>query len=433
MSQHYLDLYTHLPASPLSWLQQQRLKAQAQLTAHGLASNTEAWKYTRIEPLLRKNFTLPPQNFIIDNDILAALDLDWPDVYRLVFVNGHYQPHLSKLALLPDTVIVGTLAEALQNHPHLVEAHLGQYAAIHGEGLSALNTAVMEDGFFVYMPTGTVLEQPLHVLFLSRDGHLTQPRNLIIAEQRTHAGIIEHFASLDDSAGFTNSVTEIAAHQDSAIHHYKLQEENPRHLHVASLAVAQSGGQFHSHALLLGGQLTRNAIHVALNQPQTECNLYGVYLLHGRQHADTHTWIEHRLPDCHSRQYYKGILDGHARGIFSGRVLVTAEAQRTEAQQSNHNLLLSEDAEADCRPQLEIYADDVKCGHGATIGQLDDTALFYLRSRGIDAVTARNLLIYAFAEEVLDFIRVPAIHEHMRRRLIARLPAASMIQQLLAP
>jgi Fe-S cluster assembly protein SufD len=428
MTQYYLDLYKDLPTAPLPWLQQQRSAALAQFAANGWPQN-EAWKYTRIAPLLRKNFS-PAAPARLSSEDLARLHLDWPDAYRLVFYNGHYQAHLSQLALVPEKIILGTLTEALHNHPHLLEAQLGKIANIHDEGFTALNSAFMADGLFLYLPHGTSLEQPVHVVFLSSGASLSQPRNLIIAENGTHAKVIEHFASLDDSTGLTNAVTEIVAETGSDISHFKLQEESLKHLHVADLTVTQRG-HFHSHALLLGGLITRNAIRTVLDAEQAECNLYGLYLLEGRQHADTHTHIEHSRPACTSKEYYKGILGGHARGVFSGRVRVAPDAQQTDSQQSNHNLLLSDDAEADSRPQLEIYADDVKCAHGATIGQLDETALFYLRSRGIDPVTARNLLIYAFAEEVLDFIKLPAIHEQMRTRLIARLPAAPMLRQLL--
>lgn len=438
MTQHYLDLHkslaADLPGAHLPWLQQRREEGLARFAEIGFPRN-EAWKYTQLALFARRAFHPAAGPSGVDEQTLRQLGLEWPDAYRLVFIDGHYVLGLSKIDMLPEGVVLGSLAEAYHNHPRILEQHLGCYTDLTGEGLSALNTAFMQDGFFLNLSHGIGLEQPVHVVFLSStnaDG-MAQPRNLIVAEAGSRAKVIEHYAALGEGTYFTNTVTEVAAHADSHIEHFKLQEESAKTLHVAALGVHQAGAsRFDSHVMLLGGQLTRNAISTALDAEGAECNLYGLYLLEGRQHADNHTRVEHRKPSCASKEYYKGVLGGHARGIFSGRVLVAQDAQHTDSQQTNHNLLLSEDAEADARPQLEIYADDVKCSHGATVGQLDETAMFYLRSRGIDQGTARNLLIYAFAEEVLDFIKLPGLHEQMRGRLIARLPESERIRQLVA-
>jgi Fe-S cluster assembly protein SufD len=432
MTQHYLDLHKNQPVSRLPWLQKYRNEALAQFAEIGFPRN-EAWKYTQLAPFARKSFVPVSQAPKLDASVLQTLNLDWPDAYRLVFLDGHYQPHLSKLNMLPGGVVISSLDDALSHHEDLIQVFLGRHAELTAsESLSALNTAFINDGYFVYLPQGVALEQALHVVFISNAAdNLVQPRNLIIAAENSHGRIIEHTVSLGDNPGFTNSVTEVSADTNSRVEHFKLQEQNLKTLHVSALHVQQTqASSFSSHVLLLGGQVTRNAIHAKLDAEQADCQLYGLYLLNGRQHADNFTRIEHNEPHCTSKEYYKGILGDHARGIFTGRVYVAQDAQLTDSQQTNHNLLLSEDAEADTRPQLEIYADDVKCSHGATIGQLDETALFYLRSRGIDAITARNLLIYAFAEEVLDFIELPGLHEQMRSRLISRLPSSDMIRQL---
>jgi Fe-S cluster assembly protein SufD len=428
--QRYLECYREnhaaLPGHDLPWLQSRRQQALDRFAKLGFPTpRNEDWKYTLLAPYARRVYNPQPAEATVSLEQIQDLGLAWENVSRLAFINGRYAAHLSNLPALPQGVIVCGLAEAMQAHPDKLEPYLARLADSENAGLAALNAACMADGAFVYLPSGTALPQALHLLFMGNAEALAQPRNLIIAEAGSRADVIEHYVG--SQSYFCNAVTEIAAGADSQLRHYKIQEESQQALHIAALQVEQQrGSRFESYVLTLGGGLSRNTIHSVLGGEQAEIQLRGLYLLEGRRHADNHIRIEHRQPHCSSRQLYKGILGGHSRGVFTGLVQVQPAAIKTDARQSNHNLLLSDDAEADSRPQLEILADDVQCSHGATVGQLDDTALFYLRSRGLDEAAARGALIHAFAGEVLDTIELPALKEYAEARLAARLGGSTV-------
>lgn len=352
-----------------------------------------------------------------------------PDEHWLVFIDGRFAPALSTIGALPAGVVAGSLAEALERTPAAIEAVFGR--ADDGDAPQALNAAFATDGAWIRIGRGVAVEQTLHLVFIgaaATDRHL---RNLIVAEAGARARIVEHYPGGAAGATLTTVATRILAAPDSHVEHLKLQEEAPEAVHLATIEAEQARGTvFASHSLSFGARLARTDIRTRLDGEGAEALLNGLYHADGRRHVDHHTRIDHARPQGTSREYYRGLLDGSARGVFAGRILVAPDAQRTDALQRCDNLLLSTLAEADARPELEIYADDVKCAHGATVGRLDEDALFYLRSRGIDAAHARQLLTYAFAAEVLERIAHAPLRALGRSALLARLPGEAGLEEL---
>ncbi len=299
--------------------------------------------------------------------------------------------------------------------PTGIEQHLGRYADVRRDVFAALNTALWEDGAYLRIRRGAVIEQPVHLLYVSAGAGaeiMTHPRTLIVAEAASQAAVIEDYVSIGDEAAFSNAVTELVAGQDAVVSHFLVERENLAAFNVSTLRLEQARGtNVSSHSILLGGGLVRNNVHPVLAGEGAECLINGLFVGAGRQHLDNYMMVEHAQPQCSSRQFYNGILDDAARGVFHGRIVVHKDAQKTDAKQTNRNLLLSDDARIDTKPQLEIHADDVKCTHGATIGQIEEEQLFYLRSRGFSEAEARNMLLYAFAAECLDRMKEPAARE----------------------
>jgi Fe-S cluster assembly protein SufD len=324
---------------------------------------------------------------------------------------------------LPPGVLVCSLAEALEKYPNLVEPHLARYADYKSHAFTALNTAFLHDGAFVYVPKGTVLEQPLHLDFAATAASrpiVRHRRCLIVVGDNSQVTILESYHGLPGTVYFTNAVTEIVVGPGAMVDHYKLQQEGLDAFHVATMQVQQQrASRFSSHSVGLGGALVRNEVNAVLGAEGCECILNGVYLATGQQLIDNHTVIDHAKPHCESHELYKGILDGKARGVFNGKIYVRQDAQKTDAKQTNQTLLLSDDATINTKPQLEIYADDVKCTHGATVGQLDEEATFYLRSRGIGRAEARNLLTFAFANDVVSRIKIDSLRDRLEQTLLA--------------
>jgi Fe-S cluster assembly protein SufD len=290
----------------------------------------------------------------------------------------------------------------------------------------------MSDGAYVHLARGVVLEEPIHLLFVALTPNAAaHPRNLVVAEAGAQATVIEHYVGRDGVEYFTNAVTQIFAAEGAAVEHCKLQQEAAQGFHVGAIHAAQGrDSRFVSHSMAFGAALARNDITTQFDAAGCTATLNGLYVAGGRQHIDHHTRIDHGRPDGTSREYYRGVLDGRSRGVFNGKVIVHPGAQHTDAEQLNHNLLLSEGSEIDTKPQLEIYADDVKCTHGATVGQLDDAQLFYLRSRGVEEETARALLTYAFAQDVIDRIRIAPVRARLKQLLLSRLPQGHRIREL---
>ncbi len=387
----------------------------------------EEWKYTDISSFTGVQFDPvvkdQPDNPAM-NDVKRFLfeDSGYP---LLVFVNGQYASHLSSVPSLPQGVIVGRLADALKNENGVVHEHLARHARYEKNAFTALSTAFLKDGACIVIPKGAILETPVHVLHVSTGAGkelASHPRNLIIAGADSQAKVIESYVSLSDGRYFTNAVTEIVLGENAVVEHEKLQMESTGALHVGLTHVAQArSSNFVSNSMNFGGELVRNSIVAILDGEGAECTLNGLYHVAGNQLIDNHTVIDHAKPKCNSHEMYKGIMDGKSRGVFNGKIIVREDAQKTDAKQTNKNLILSEGATVDTKPQLEIFANDVKCTHGATIGQLDDESIFYLRSRGVGVDDARAILIYAFAGEVVERVGVAAVRERLDRILHERL------------
>lgn len=386
----------------------------------------EDWKFTSLASLAKIPFR-PAQSSKDKLPGLAQLEKQvFPlgSCQRLVFWNGFFRPELSAMDRLPRGVIVSGLAEALTRHAALIEPHLARYARHQDYALTALNTAFLRDGSFVYVPADVVVAEPLFLVYLSsaaEEGSVSHPRNLVVVGNKSQVSLVEYYAGLDQQLYFTNPVTEVVAGADCNIDHYKVQRESIEAFHLAATQIEMArGSKFSSHFISLGGGLVRNEVRARLGAEGCECTLNGLYLGAGRQHIDNHTVIDHALPRCQSHELYKGILDGEAHGVFNGKIFVRQDAQKTDAKQTNQTLLLSDSAVIDTKPQLEIFADDVKCTHGATVGQLSEDMIFYLRSRGLGAQEARSLLTFAFANDIVRRIQVQPVRAQLEELLLVR-------------
>ena len=384
----------------------------------------EEWKYTNISPLLKHNFSPIPVKANVSSEVISKFLFDKMEHSLLVFVNGIFSPELSKLIDIPKDVEIGSLAEAIKNDNPVVNNHLGKYAEIENYFFTTLSSAYTKDGAFVYVPDGKIVEDPIHVIFLTKPGNekiITQPRNLFVAGKNSQVTIIEHFISDEDSVYFTNSVTEIVADENSNVDHIKLQEESKKAFHIARMEVDQErSSNFSSHLISHGAEISRNDFNARFNDEGSECMLNGLFMIDGKQLFDAHTMIDHAKPHCNSHEHYKGILQDKSEGVFNGKVMVRQDAQKTNAFQQNNTILLSDDAVMNTKPQLEIFADDVKCSHGATIGKLNDEAKFYLKSRGIGEESATAILIHAFASDVITSIKIPALRDYLEEIISKR-------------
>jgi Fe-S cluster assembly protein SufD len=429
---HFEELERELAGKGPSSLLPLRRQAMARFAELGFpTTKDEEWKYTSVAPIARTRFRRRAtgdrrqhgQDFNVAPGRASDLPVAWrlaSGACQLVFLNSLHQPALSTLTPLPPGVQAGSLGAALDTDFERVEAHLARYARFENQPFVALNTALMEDGAYIHIPRGVVVEEPIHLLFIgTADGDpiVAHPRSLIVAEENSQATVIETYLGVS-GIYFTNAVTEIVAAENAVLEHYKVQRESEAAFHIASLRVQQErDSNVTSHSISVGGTLVRNDIRVVLAGPGGEATLNGLYIVNGRQHVDNHTAIDHAKPHCNSHELYKGILDGHSTAVFNGKIHVLPDAQKTDAKQTNQNLLLSRDAVIDTKPQLEIFADDVRCTHGATVGQLDADAVFYLRSRGIDLAEARGLLTYAFANDILERIKVAPLRAQLEELL----------------
>jgi Fe-S cluster assembly protein SufD len=432
MTDHYLaqfqDARQRLPGQDVAWLQQVREQAFEYFRQIGFPSiRDENWKYTNVRPIQKHAFRLPAESCIglVEEDLGEAL-LTPLESHRLVFVNGRYTPQLSKPGRLPNGVKLTSLVEAMKNSPQALESSLARLADAEANGFAALNTAFMDDGAVIWLEAGTVVEKPIYLLYVSTaQGEPTafHIRNLVVAGKHSQATVIEGYISLGDSTYLNNVITEVLLEDNAAVQHYKLQQESLKAYHVATLQVQQQrDSRFGSHSVSTGGALVRNDINSVLDAEGANCELNGLYIVSGRQHVDFHTLIDHKKPHGTSQEFYKGVLGGRSRAVFNGQVHVHQNAQKTDAAQSNSNLLLSPDAEVDTKPQLEIYADDVKCSHGATVGQLDEQMLFYLLSRGIEEDVARGMLTYGFAHDVVERMGIELLRSRVEKILNKKLP-----------
>lgn len=407
------------------WVHPLRKAALAHFVEIGFpTTRQEEWRFTDVSPLVEVPFEpapcpsrLPSPRQLEEAASLASTSR------RIVFVNGHYAHDLSSTGPAPGGVVLMSLAEALRSRGELVRPHLARHAAYRDHAFVALNTAFLDDGALVHLPPGSVVREPIHLIhaWTETDRNLvTHPRNLVVAENNAETQIVETYLGLGENTYFTNAVTEIVLAPGASVDHYKLQREGPNAFHMGTVDVHQQrDSTFVSHLISLGGSLARNETNALLDGEGCQCTLDGLYMARRRQLLDSRTRIDHAKPNCHSRELYKGILDDRAKAVFNGKIVVHQDAQKTNAQQTNRALLLSDNATLNTKPQLEIFADDVKCTHGATVGQLEEEAMFYLRSRGISHQLARNLLIYAFANDVLLGIRPGTIRAELERILLA--------------
>jgi Fe-S cluster assembly protein SufD len=425
--QPWLAALERRPQGGPRWLQDLRERGAARFAALGFpTTRDEEWKFTSVAPIVSTDFTP-----VSGGTEPAAEDVGrfiYGDAaHRIVMVDGRFAPALSRLRDLPPGVRIGSLASAVTDHADVVARYLGQLADFGSRAFTALNTALAVDGAYVCIPDGAVVEMPLQLLFIATGADagaraMINSRVLLVAGDRSQCRIVETYVGTAGQAYFTNAVTEVVAGESAVVDHYKIQQESLAAFHIASMHIhASRGSTVSSHSFSLGGRLVRNDVVALLDGEGAECTLNGLYLADGERLVDNHTVIDHAKPHCSSHEVYKGILGGRARAIFNGKIIVRPDAQKTDAKQTNRALLLSDDASINTKPQLEIFADDVKCTHGAAIGQLDDDAIFYLRSRGLTFFEARDLLIHAFAGEILERVRIAPLREQLEAELYAQL------------
>ncbi|HEY3203550.1 MAG TPA: Fe-S cluster assembly protein SufD [Thermoanaerobaculia bacterium] len=412
------ELEVSRAGSMAAWLSELRREAFARFEELGFpTAKDEGWRQTGIQPI-----TNTP--WVLAKPVSRTVPLPAIDGARAVFINGRFAKNLSRL---PEGIRVESMRTALDAEPEAFRAHLARIAAFEQNAFTALNTAFFQDGAVVRIASGAVVPAPIALVFVSAPNGapaVSHPRILILAAERSQASIVETYAG--DSRYFTNAVTEIALSDGAVLEHYKVQRESEAASHVQTIAVRQARAtQFTSHNIAFGAAIARTDLHVTLDAEGAECTLNGLFVGDGTQRLDNHTVIDHAKPHCVSRELYKGIMDGASRGVFHGKIIVRPDAQKTDAMQTNKNLLLSRQALVNSTPALEIFADDVKCKHGSTTGQLDAAALFYLRSRGIGQADARALLTYAFAADVAGRIRIPSIRAAVEEELGLRLGGAA--------
>jgi Fe-S cluster assembly protein SufD len=427
------------------WLQSLRRQGMTRFESLGFpTTKNEDWHFTSVAPIAEHAFrlaALESKHVGPDStnrrevsrrkgDALNSAGVSRADLERfnfgeswhtLVFVNGAFAAELSTDVGLGNQVRVSSLAQVIDAGAPIIESELGKIARFEQHTFTALNTAFITDGAFIELKNDAVIEQPIHLLFVSDGEGVSHPRNLIVAGRHSRAVIIESYVSVRDSNYFTNAVTEIAVGEGAHVDHYKIQRESESAFHVGTVQIREErNSQLHSFSFAVGGSLARTNVYTSLVGDAATCTLNGLYLTDGSQHIDNQTSIEHIAPNCPSHEVYKGVLDGRSHGVFNGKVYVHPEAQKTDGKQSNNNLLLSPTARVDTKPQLEIFADDVKCTHGATVGRLDELAMFYLNSRGIGRETARTLLTYAFAADVLETIELETLRKQLEKMVLAR-------------
>jgi len=418
------------------WLAALRADAIGRFREAGIpTTRDEDWKYTSLKPLETLDIQAIDESKKkrVTAEMIAPFKLGGVECCHLVFVDGRLAEGPSTGQNLPEGVRVQSLARALETEPEAIRAHLARGAVLESTPFVALNTALMEDGAYVCVPRGREAEIVIHLLFISTASGAptdTHPRNLIVIEESARATLVEDYVGFENGVYFTNPVTEVVVGENAELEHHKLVRESDAAFHIGYLnAHLARDSRFTTHGITLGGRLVRNNVNAVLDDEGITCTLNGLVVGNGEQHLDNQTRIIHQKPRCESHENYKAILDDRARGVFNGKIYVAKNAQKTDAKQSNHALLLTREAEMDSKPELEIYADDVKCTHGATVGRLDRDALFYLRSRGMERTAAENLLTFAFASDVVERIGIAPIRRAVETMLYAKLPRAREIRE----
>ena len=408
-----------------SLLHQTRQRALARFEEMGFPTpRNEEWKYSNVRNLTNQDFDFGGNHAVTAAEIA---DIKVPNLSGnvLYFINGKYEAGLSSIVSPASQVTVQPLREALAAQPELASTYFGLLADTQGEAFTALNTAFAGDGVFIRVPKGKVVEEPIVLYFINdaRAGNVgAQPRNLFVIEQNAQAQLTETFLTLGDSSAFTNAVTEIHVAQDAHVQYYKVQNDSDAAYHVGTTQVRMAdNSHFYAATVSLNGGFIRNNLNIALDGQHCDAHMYGLYFPDGKQHIDNHTVADHRQPNSESNELYKGVLRGQSTGVFNGKIFVREDAQKTNAFQSCKNVVLSPQATMNTKPQLEIWADDVKCSHGTTTGQLDDEALFYLRSRGIPKAEAMSLLMFAFCEDVITQIKNEPIRAYLEEIIAEKL------------
>lgn len=385
----------------------------------------EDWRFTNTGQIINNDFEFAKDGQKIEKDILSKFIIPKLKTNLIVLINGEYSNENSKIISGDKDLIAGSLKHALKNNNNIAEKYFAEYADYKTDGFTALNTAVAEDGAFIYIPSGCEPKEPftiLNILDSRKHKVMGQPRNLIVAGKNSKAHIIEEYYSIGEKDSFSNVVTEIHTDENSNLQYYKIQNEELNSVHVGTTQVFQEKNSiFDSVTVSWGGSVIRNNLNSYLNGENIECNFKGLYFITGKQHADNHTLVDHAMPNCNSNEFYKGIIGEKADGVFNGKIMVRKDAQKTNAYQMNRNILLSSDAVINSKPQLEIYADDVKCSHGATTGQIDKEQLFYLKARGIGEREGRKLLLYAFANEIIEDIQIEELRIYLEEKLSRKL------------
>jgi Fe-S cluster assembly protein SufD len=387
-------------------------------------SRNEEWKYTRLTSLTNKNYALHTTAVLPSDEVLKSIRLKSENAAGLFFVNGVFIKEISSFD--NDALVVLPLNEAAEGeHKHYLQQHLNQSSKYMKDGMNALNTAFIANGLFVLVKKNKAVDKPIFIYHLTdtdNDNVFVQPRSLVVVEENAQAQLIELYKNNGSHESFTNEVIEIAVQENARLEYYKVQDEEENCHHVGTTHVQQVGKCFtHCVTVTLNGGTIRNNINMVLEAANNEGHLYGLYMVNGKTHVDNHSIVDNVMPNCFSNELYKGIMDGSSTGVFNGKIFVRQDAQKTNAYQSNKNVLMSDTASVNTKPQLEIFADDVKCSHGCTIGRLDDEALFYLRARGIDEKKAKALLLNAFAANILEQVKPEALRTYLEDKINERL------------
>ncbi len=438
INQHYTDFKNRLVTAFRA--NEERLNGESKTSLHQLRRSAlqtferlgfptikhEEWKYSNLSSMLKEPF-----DFDADST-LAVSDLDELRIPNLTgnvlyFVNGHYRPDLSRIVSPETEVQIKPLADVIQTESETIGTHFARYADFQDNAFTALNTAFAGDGVFIRVPDGKTVAEPVILRFITdarTKNVAAQPRNLIVVGRNAEIKLAESYRTLGEHAALVNTVTEISIARDARVEYYKVQDESQRAYHIGTTQVNQSDkSHFHGTTVTVNGGFVRNDLNITLDGQYCEAFLNGLYLPNGREHVDNHTLVDHAQPNSYSNELYKGILNGNGTGVFNGKIYVRPDAQKTNAFQSCKNVVLSPGASMNTKPQLEIYADDVKCSHGTTTGKLNEEALFYLQSRGIPKDQAKTLLMYAFAEEVISQIQIAPIRDYLSAAVAAKLGA----------
>ena len=386
----------------------------------------EEYKYTRIDVMLKEEFDFSTNKNCNDEQIEELKFLK--DAYVVIIENGIFVRGSSNLHNLPKGLTICSLVDAVKSNSTVFEKHYAQYTDVYADPFIALNTAMNKDGVFIHIAKNVIIEKPIHIIHISTafENTIIHPRNLIVVDENAQAKIIESFETLDSTAKiFSNALTEIVINENAIVDHYKIQDENAclpdrqelGYLVNTTQVIQKKQSVFSTHTITLSGSLVRNNLTLVLDGEHIESHLYGLYLTAGNQVVDNHTVVDHRKPNCNSNELYKGIIDGKSTATFNGKIFVRKDAQKTNAFQSNKNILLSEAGTINTKPQLEIYADDVKCSHGTSTGKLDEDKIFYLLARGLSLASAKKLLMHAFASEVIDTIKIESLREYIEGKI----------------